>query len=332
MHKSSLLKDFIKGPSIWGVAESHLSSPGISQFQRELKYHASQIHYHAGAPAPLRTIAPTAIGGKQVGVGFLTTCPSRALVRTWSQEQHDSARILAHTFAYQNQWIHGAIFYGKASKAASPEVRQETDEALALLTTRIVRTMTGKRFIMGDFNQLPNSLSQPKLWYELGWREVQSLALSKLGIPIRPTCHRTTQKDYVWISPELVQHFKGIVFDDTTFPDHAIIGATFTPFGPPEMIPIWRQPRPIDLTDLTLQAQGYQADMEATTQQACVNLAAEYEKRVNQALQDKGKPPLLPNQCGRAQTLKPSLVPAYSRPVAVGRQGSFQAKFGGISF
>eukprot|EP00438_Fugacium_kawagutii_P030608 Skav228345 [mRNA] locus=scaffold1898:184153:189039:+ [translate_table: standard] len=331
MHKSSYLLSLPQGPTIWGIAESQLSRQGISQFQRELKFNAPQYSYHAGAPAPLRSLAPTAIGGKQVGTGFVTTCPSRPLVRTWDQNTHDQARIQASTFLHQNHWIHGAVVYAKASRATSPEVRKETDEMLALLTTRIVRSMTGKRFIMGDFNQLPDALEQPKIWYALGWREVQSLARCIHGTDIRPTCHRKTHKDFVWISPELVEFFQDVEFNDAVFPDHAYVGATFAPFGPPEKIPIWKQPRPLELGDIELPDQTYRGDPTVSTQQACRDLAHAYETRVQTALRAQNKPAPLPNQLGRATTIEPTHQQAYSKPATVGRSGSFSASYAGIS-
>ena len=53
-----------------------------------------------------------------------------------------------------DQWIHGAIFYGPAKGAETATVRAEADEMLSTLTQQIVHGLKGKRFILGDFNQL----------------------------------------------------------------------------------------------------------------------------------------------------------------------------------
>jgi hypothetical protein len=37
------------------------------------------------------------------------------------------------------------------------------------------------------------------------------------------TCKQATQKDFLWISPELVACYLGLRIDDETFPDHACL-------------------------------------------------------------------------------------------------------------
>eukprot|EP00438_Fugacium_kawagutii_P026061 Skav206839 [mRNA] locus=scaffold637:186877:191724:- [translate_table: standard] len=330
-HKSSSLGQLPQGSAIWGVTETHLSRPGITQFQRELGFNCKHLQFHAGAAAPLRSKSQHAIGGKQVGTGFLTTCPSRPLVRTWDQDIHDSARISGHTFFHQNHWIHGVVIYGKASQAASPEVRDETDSLLSEATRRVVMSMEGKRFIMGDFNQEPHSLDQPKLWHSLGWRELQDLHHMHTGQEPRPTCHNKTIKDYVWLSPELVEYYRDMVYLPSIFPDHAVIGAVLAPFGPPELVPLWKQPKPFSDKVPTLRDEGYKGDPSMSLQKACTALAQQYEQRVVETCRTHQRSPPLPTQLGRATTFKPTFVPAYTQAAKPGRMGSFQPEFGGVS-
>lgn len=235
-----------------------------------------------------------------------------------------------HTFLHQNHWIHGAVVYGKAARAHTPEVRHETDALLGLVTQRLVHSMHGKRFIMGDFNQEPGLLEHPKQWHALGWREVQIIHQQCTGQEPRPTCHHKTIKDFVWLSPELAPFFKELVYMPSIFPDHTVIGAVLMPFGPPEPIPIWRHPKPLTSVG-TLPDEGFCGDPTMPLQQACTELARQYEERVHQSCAQQGKPLPLPTQKGRATTFRPTFVPAYTQPAKPGRSGSFQVEYGGIS-
>eukprot|EP00438_Fugacium_kawagutii_P026054 Skav224816 [mRNA] locus=scaffold21:141297:147109:- [translate_table: standard] len=272
------------------------------------------------------------LGGKQIGVGFLTTTPCRPLVQLWPDAVHQTARVCAHTFLHQNHWIHGATCYGKASNAHSVEGRQEMDSMLQHVTTRVVHNMKGKRFICGDFNHLHGTLEQTALWEQLGWKEVQLLHQERTGQEPRVTCQDTTIKDFLWISPELVPYFQEILYDNVIFKDHAMIGATFRDFGPPERIPIWRKPKSLDWDTIgTLPTGTFTFAECATKDDPCQHLATHFEARVCQQLEAKDCPPLMRCQLGRARTTEATWVTEYSRPTPPSRHGSVQPQYGGIS-
>ena len=48
---------------IWGICETHLTSPGIKKFRNELHCTNPKLKFHASAPTPFRSFAPTAIAG-----------------------------------------------------------------------------------------------------------------------------------------------------------------------------------------------------------------------------------------------------------------------------
>ena len=182
MHKSAFLTDLPASEhAIWGASETHLTQQGVQKFRNELRFNKSEFSFHPWAPVPHRSTALSSLGGKQVGVGFLTNMPSRPIAITWPIEIQTLCRLLSRTFRYCDQWIHGAIFYGPAKGAETATVRAEADEMLSTLTQQIVHGLKGKRFILGDFNQLHGNLPQTEIWKKHGWTEIQDLQMLATG-------------------------------------------------------------------------------------------------------------------------------------------------------
>lgn len=207
LHKGNSIPNLPNTSStIWGVSETQLSRFGIKKFQQELRFHARSFSVYHGSPAPLRTHSFGSIGGKQVGTAFVTNVPTRQLAPSWTNEEWSQSRFTFNTFLVQQHWIHGAVFCGKAFKAETPAVKEETNQLLQIAIDRLAINMQGKRFIIGDFNQLDGALSNTRKLYDLGWREVQDIQHSKTGqIPVA-TCKNKTRKYFLWLSPELVEH------------------------------------------------------------------------------------------------------------------------------
>lgn len=230
MHKADVLTMLPgQGPSIWGVCETHLSQQGIVKFRDELKFRKSRYKFLPGAPAPLRSTSMNAIGGCHVGTGFLSNCPGRNLPQDRFEAVWLEARHSLSTFFIQGHWIHAAVVYGYAFRAASVEVREMTNNLMKQATYRLVHCMTGKRILMGDFNQLDGQLDELEKLKQLGWKETQLLDLERTQRPISLTCKQTSTKDFVWISPELVPWF---IRADTCslFSDHAVFVCNFQTF------------------------------------------------------------------------------------------------------
>ena len=329
--KSSLLADLPGSvPAIWGISETQLSNPGIVKFQKELLFRQSPYKLYHGAPAPLRSNSIKAIGGKSIGTAFLSSVPSRPLQATWPDAAWSQARFVANTFFFQGEWIHGATFYGPAFQAELQATKDAADDLLGHLTHRIVHTLKGKRFICGDFNQLDGELSQPAYWASLGWKEVQQLSAEKYGTPIQVTCKGKTTKDFLWLSPELCQYFDRCILDPHVFKDHSALCATFRPFGPLDQVPVWRIPKPLPWEDIGPLPNHNFTLPSPSTEDPCVAISQEFERRVTQKLQTKGMN-LLPCQMGRSCTVKTKTVPAYNRPLPPGRHGDFVPKYHGVS-
>eukprot|EP00438_Fugacium_kawagutii_P010337 Skav212590 [mRNA] locus=scaffold125:530151:534734:+ [translate_table: standard] len=278
----------------------------------------------------MRATSLGSIGGKQVGSAFLTNVPSRPLMHKCPLEVWKQSRITFNTFLVHQHWIHGANYYGRAFRAETTEVREQTDSDLRIITERIVHGLRGKRFITGDFNQQSHHLPETKIWESLGWKEIQILEKEQHGTDIRMTCKGKTRKDYVWISPELAKHFQSVVFHTDIFKDHAVLGAKFRPFGKPEPIPIWRQPKSLDWEHLQKLPEGnFQLSSLPSHVDPCLAIANEFEQRlVQSAAADK---PILPCQLGRSRTTQPKAKPEYTKPVTRSRAGHLQPEYHGTS-
>lgn len=208
--------------------------------------------------------------------------------------------------------------------------------------------MKGMRFIMGDFNQTDGSLPQTELWEKMGWKEVQKLGSHKFGRPIANTCKSKTVKDFIWISPEMVPFFQSVDTLDDLFPDHSILFAKFSSWGPQSKIPLWRKPKAIDWDKVQLplpigdnnlkpvEQSSHSHNMQTDTQpinteDIMINIANHFESRVNQAQQKKSSQELLMQQRGRSKTSKTVEVDEYTKPITKSRSGDKQPNFHGTS-
>ena len=61
----------------WGVTETHLTIPGVRRFRSELDFAENKWYFHATDHAPLTSQTTGCVGGKAVGVGLLSSYPSR---------------------------------------------------------------------------------------------------------------------------------------------------------------------------------------------------------------------------------------------------------------
>ena len=78
----------------------------------------------------------------------------------------------------------------------------------------------------GDFNHAPGSLMEVKQWEECGWVEIQTHACVHWGWQPKPTCKGATQRDLIYVSPELAALCTGVSVVDM-FADHALVTAQF---------------------------------------------------------------------------------------------------------
>ena len=333
LHKGNLLQYLPSGSqALWGVSESHLTGLGIKAFKKELAFHNTNFSLVTGAPVPYRSNSIQAIGGKQLGVAILSNMPTRSLQPSWDAETWQGARFHMTTSYCQGRWIHGATFYGPAFRADTMEVRSQTDQLLQNMTNRIVMGMSGLRYIMGDFNQTDGQLLQPELWKKLGWKEVQNLGKELFNQEPKPTCKSKSIKDFLWISPELAEHFESVSTIDDLFPDHAVLYARFKPWAHPEPIPFWRKPKPISWDKLpkTL-PKSLDTPVQTNPDDEIARIATAFEERVNSAHINTTGVCLNSAHKGRSKTSSTVNKRVYTKTTTKSREGDITPTFFGIS-
>ena len=318
---------------LWGICETHLTKPGIRKFRTELQCSIPDMRFHPGAPTPFRSASQSAIAGTHQGTGFLTNMPSRRLQATWSETEWATSRFVINTFLCDNVWLHGATIYGIANQAETQRVKTQTNELLSIATKRIVDSMTGLRFICGDFNQ-EQDLPEVEYWKRQGWREVQDIRQRMTGHPIEPTCKQTTRKDFLWISPELQPYFHSLDIVPHVFPDHSAICAHFLPFGKPSKVHHWHQPLPLPWDQLrgSLPSKDFQLDISASPEDQCKQIGHTLEQRLQEQLQQQGSRNLLPCEQGRCATLHTKSFVPHSKPLKPSRQGDAAPEYPGTSY
>ena len=195
-----------------------------------------------------------------------------------------------------------------------------------MLPQRIIHQSSGKRFIMGDFNQLRSDMEQVAQWEALGWKEVQVWRYEQTGTPIERTCRGTTTKDFIFVSPELLPWLREVEVIPDIYPDHAVIAAHFAPLGPPEKIALWKKPRPIDWQTCRIDVPEANAPRQprADLNEECQDIAKTFETRLHQQRLSQQKPGLHPSQTGRSVTTEVVWKTAYTNPTKPSRSGDKQ--------
>ena len=315
---------------IWGMAETHLTKPGLEKFRFELKMQCPKWRFVPGSPAPPLSSAPGTIGGKASGVGTLTKCPVRSLHNDWQDEDWATGRLQATTVFVQQNWVKVGVFYGFAKDAHTKATQDRTDELLANLTQRIVLASQGYRVIMGDFNCLTDAIPQFAIWRSHGFQELQELALHRWQRPIENTCKGKSVKDHVWVSPELASKLIEVHTDATFFADHALVYGRFSDLGHHEPVPIWIKPKPIPWETIRADSLGCQQVPEGLDSYA--KIFAAMEEIAHVSLQAQGEIGLIAPQRGRGTTVMPSWARAPITPLRPSRKHEFQIQYQGENF
>eukprot|EP00435_Cladocopium_sp_Y103_P024181 s205_g5.t3 len=325
---TTLCKDASE-PQIWGIAESHLTTPGLQKFRQELKFRGPQWRVHHGAPAPMVSQNMGTTGRKHSGVAVLANAPVRALATAWDGTTWATARVLASAVFVQNNWIKVGTFYGYARDAHTKATKTKTDDLLHCLTQRIVLQAKGYRAIIGDFNATTADLPQFEIWRQYGFRELQEVAATKWGREVEVTCKKTSTKDLVWLSPELVAKLESVHVDSTFFPDHSVVYGKFAPLDPFVPVPIWFKPHPLPWKDIPDDHPWPPMGADVCT---IPQVFQEMENQVDDALRKASKPGLLHAQRGRCSVLAPALIHHPVAPLKPSRKSEFQIEYLGESY
>ena len=297
---------------IYACSETALTEVGQQRFTGELRSKCPKFEFHGGAPAPYRSPSPMAVGGKQVGVGFLTSCPFRPILQGWDQECYSTCRIAASRFFLGSEWVSGGVLYGYALKSDTREVHQATDTLLFQVAQKISHQSRGPRFIAGDFNQKPGVLETVQSLQAQGWADVQDLAQARWGIAPQPTCKLVSRKDFVLLSPELQGSLIGVKVLPDLFADHSVVVGIFRDQFDLPMVRQWPTVGQVNWTPELAQAVRATSVFEV------------FEDQVHQSAKALGMPGLLPHQRGRAQHTEPISVRQQQFVIKASRRGEQQ--------
>ena len=314
---------------LYAASETHLTSRGVAEFNKGLFFAQSPFKLLPGAPAKPRH--NSAFVGDYTGVGFLSSVPTRAACHSWHPNVLDTARLqVVHAFA-SPLWILAGVCYGFASGPPS-----RTHQLLDFLSDRVVDSATGPRVIAGDFNLLEDANPFVAHWEQRGFVEIQRLWARVSGQPMRPTCKHCTRKDFVYISPELVPLVQSVEVQDDWFADHAILLARLRLPSAPLARPIWRQPRPRQVSNAVAVAitgarsePGGSLQHPSSAQARYAGIWEAHEAVVSRTLQQAGLPALTAAEKGRGRTLEVTIRRGEVPPVRKSRPGEVSPQYFG---
>ncbi|CAE7562454.1 unnamed protein product [Symbiodinium microadriaticum] len=192
------------GPGVWQFSETQLSAISFPASARAIRASTRALHrdvrIFAGAPAPLRPGSQFA--GSWTGVLTMSDFPSRPVQLQWLHDSFHTGRIQAlHHFICDTPVLTTNV-YGYPPGKTFVDARARTEHLLETLTHELVLGRKGVRLICGDFNHWHDHLEQVQLWKQQGWIEAQDLAQLRWQQVPTPTCKGSTQRDFIFLSPE----------------------------------------------------------------------------------------------------------------------------------
>lgn len=333
LNKGEFLSELPRG--CYGVTETHLTKEGQRRFQQELHHNVPGARIVHGYPSESLSSQKGSIGGKATGVAILAHFPVRPLTSQWEDQSWESARIQTAGVFIDPVWIKVGVCYGYAKAPHTTETVKNTDWLLQQLTQRIVFDAKGPRAIIGDFNNSKQNLPQLQIWRQEGFVEVQVLAWQKWQREITATFRGKSVVDFVWVSRELAEMMEGVITDETTFPDHAVVGGIFRQFSVPPPVRIWPKPLPLPWKDVDKTAEvgiGNFVENVSCSQANYQSICQSMEEGLHAHLLSHGKAGLLPQQKGRAMTLQAVTKRHQITPLKRSRKNEVPVTFMGESF
>ena len=225
------------------VSETHLTQVSKSMLVTSLRSHSRFSHVVTGAPMAPRMTSGEA--GVYSGVAAVARVPTRALCAAWPPDLFDTGRVQIVGSLLNNVWVTGGIMYGYPQGKLHSNALDRTMLMLDFLIDHMLHVACGPRYLCGDWNFEPSQLPNTQCLWNHGWREVQDLEFQRIGRAPQPTCKHKTQKDVLWLSPELVAAYQGLALDHDRFPDHSVLKAFFD-VGPNMAVRyLWPMPHPV---------------------------------------------------------------------------------------
>ena len=308
--KSVLLSEV--DTDIVAASETHLTAVSSSMMLTSLQAKGVYKHVVTGCPMKPRTAASEA--GQYAGVAVVSKQPSRALCSAWPQDMYETGRIQFVGTLMGQQWITGAIVYGYPQSKFHTCAASKTAGILAHAFDHMTHNAQGPRYMAGDWNFEQDQLAITEKLLAAGWQEVQTLEFQRTGQPPRCTCKGKTQKDHLWLSPELAAAFHSLEVIDDHFPDHAVLKAKFSAAHAYLERFLWPMPQQIpwqNVPDLPAPVEFLQGNPT----ELYADMWARHEQQAKQALQHTWDA----HMQGRGQRTQPIHRKGWPAPLKQGR-------------
>ena len=220
--------------------------------------------------------------------------------------------------------VTGAVLYGYPSGQTHPQAREATNDLLIGITRDIVLGRTGPRYVAGDFNHCPESLDEVRIWQMHGWTEIQTLANVLWQWEPQPTCKGVTQRDLLWVSPELAALCAGVSVH-ASFADHAMLLAKFRVPKGCSLRRTWALPSSLPWDQIQVkewqQCQFPQVDPALPASEWYRSFAANFEDSLAHFAKDLPGS-RIPKSCrGRARNVEPRLHATVAPLAKPSREG-----------
>eukprot|EP00435_Cladocopium_sp_Y103_P009615 s1587_g2.t1 len=211
-----------------------------------------------------------------------------------------------------------------------------TEDLLQEMTQQIALSGHELSFIAGDFNQLYESMTEPKKWEAMGWREIQHIAWERWCVPPVATCKRTSRKDFLFLSPALQKFVHSVSNSWEHFADHSILSAILAFPTVDLRKACWPKPQVIQYEDKTEVAAIQQMEVEPINAQASSDsvyaaIFEQFEHGVHEVKRKLGKPGLSHAQYGRGKTKQRTFQKCQVAPLKASRQGEPNPSFDGLN-
>lgn len=307
---------------VWLGAETHLTAFGVSQLCAGFRAQGSRYKaVVAGAPCQCRTKSDF---GGYAGVVALSAFPARALPHSVDPDLYGRSRLLFGGVAVNQAWLQVGLMYGYPHSTAHQNRTYQTECLLDALITRIAVQGVGPRMVCGDMNHGMDALVQHQRLRQLGFREVQELALERWGQQPCPTASGQGIIDQMWLSPELQALLVQVEVNWELWADHAAVIATFRHVTCEFDRYVWKQPLPFPWPS----EWDPQCSVDWTS--PSVAYASWWFQLETSACRSRGAA-VAPSSCGRGQTLEPLVSKLQIAPCKLGRSGDLQPEYYGSS-
>ena len=309
---------------IVSASETHLTVVSHAMLLTSLRSHSKYTAVVTGAPMAPRVADSGA--GTYSGVAVVAKVPSRALCAAWPPDLFATGRVQVVGSLINNVWITGAVMYGYPQGKLHHNALERTISMLDFLVDHITNVATGPRYLCGDWNFEACQLPVTQHLWKLGWREAQDLHYQRTGRPPEPTCKRSTRKDVLWLSPELVATFMEVRLDHERFPDHSVLKARFRLGSEYALRYLWPQPQPVPW----MHVPDLDSPIDFTMDSPTVQYHRLWETKEAQAKQALGEQ-WQTTMAGRGQRLTPLVRKGWVAPPKKGRSQDFQPAFHGYN-